>query len=107
MEFKEWSWISRKVFLLFRNHLHLWPELSSTKNDHVLVFSPEWEKWYSKKQEAKFITKISKTEVENDVKLSKTWTGSTIYISITLKNKIKNLPSQNLKKKITQIHFDI
>ena len=71
MEFKELSWISGKPFLWFRNNLLLSSGLYSTKKGNFLVSFTEWEKDNSNKQEAwKFITKTSKTEVGNDVKLS-------------------------------------
>ena len=82
----------------FRNHLHISPGFSSTKKDHFLVFSFESEKWYSNTQGvAKFITKISKTDVEEDIKLSAIWTGSAV-LSIKFIELLIKLSSQNLKR---------
>ena len=97
---REWFWNYGKVFLGFGNHLDISPGLFWTKKEHFFVYSSELEKWYSSKQGAsKFTAKISKTEVEKNVKLSVFWTGSAVLSSTFIELNVNKVIITNSAKK--------
>ena len=78
--------------MLFRNNLLLSSGLHSTKKEHFWVFSTESEKEYSNKQGAsKCITKTSKTEVGNDVKLSVIFTVLTVFSIVSIELNVNKI----------------